>query len=210
MRHRLAPALTILLITGLATPLAACGGGGGGDGNRTLSIPSDPTADGFVTDTAFVDINNEVSVGDTDGTFGNVSRGFYRFPLSGIPAGATLLSAELRIFQFEVVGTPYITHGGVIVAHVNLGAALDATDFAAAALQPGFGTISTDATLEYKALTVTQLVESDIAAARATSDFRLRFSLNSDADGGDDYASFNDGMSAPDTIPVLLVTYIEP
>jgi hypothetical protein len=209
-RKKLTAALTVCCAAALL--LTACGGGGGdgGSADMTLVISSEESLDGFVTNTAFVDVNSEVSVGDTDGTFGNVSRGFVRFELLGIPAGATLIAAELRLFQFEVIGTPYATHGNLLADHVNLGATLDATDFAAVPIRAGVATISGDATLEYKSTPVTECVAVDIAAGRTTSDFRLRFVLDSDADAMDDYISFNDGMSPPDVAPMLVVTYRVP
>lgn len=208
-RKKLTAVLTVCCTAALL--LTACGGGGdGANADVTLLISSEASLDGFVADNAFVDANSEVSVGDTDGTFANVTRGFVRFKLEDIPAGATLIAAELRLFQFQVMGTPYTSHGSLVADHVNLGGTLDATDFAAVPIQAGIATISTDATLEYKSTRVTASVAVDIAAGRTTSDFRLRFVLGSDADGVDDFVSFNDGMSPSDVAPMLVVTYRVP
>ena len=191
--------------------LAACGGGGGSNA-ITLAIPSAAATDGFVTSTQFVDTGTPISAGDTDGSFQNVARGFVRFDLSGIPAAVTILSAELRLHQSAVIGAPYTTLGGVVVDHVDIGAALDSTDFGAVALQSGLGVLSNDSGIGLKTLNVTAQVRADLAAARSNADFRLRFPTGSDADGFDDYVQFNDGEDSfgNGVKPLLVVRYEAP
>ena len=187
MRRSIRLPVLLLLVGPL---LAGCGGGGN---TVTVSLLSISALDGFVTNTGFVDTTHAVAVGDTDGSFSNVARGFVHFDLSGLPAGVNIVSAELRLQQSTVFGAPYATLGNVVVDHVNIGIALDASDFGALALLSDVGTLSNNPVLELKTLSVTQRVRADLAAARSTSDFRFRYPTGSDGDGADDYVEFNDG-----------------
>lgn len=202
---------SFVLVLVCAIPLLSGCGGGGAD-SVTFTVASTASVDGFVTNTAFVDTGTPVSVGDTDGSFGNVARGFVQFDRSGIPVGATILSAVLRMHQSAVFGAPYASLGNVVVDHVVIGLSLDAADFGASALQADVGGLSSNATLGLRSLDVTTQVLADIAAARSTSDFRLRFPLASDADALDDYAQFNDGDDSfgNGILPLLVVRYTGP
>jgi hypothetical protein len=211
MRHANAR-FWLAIACGLPFFAGACGGSGGGPDPLTIEIGSTSAADGFVTDTGFVDTSNPIAVGDTDGSFLNFARGFARFDLSGLPSGSTLVSAVLALDQAALTGLPYDMLGDVVVDHVDIGPGLDSTDFGAAALDADVGILSSDATLGTKTLEVTTQVAADLAASSPTSDFRLRFPTGSDADGADDYTEFNDGEDsfASGQIPRLIVTYFAP
>jgi hypothetical protein len=203
------PALAFVVALGLLAP--ACGSGGGNPLFTVVSA-SDGAVDGFVTNPTFVDTTHRIAVGDTDAGFMNVARGFVHFPLAGIPAGATILVADLRLFQSAVFGTPYGTHGPLVVDHVDTGGMLDGADFAAPALLAHAGTLSDDTAIAYKTLNVTAQVQDDLTAGRTHSDFRLRFTLDSDADAVDDYVEFNDGedSAANGMLPLLVILYQRP
>jgi hypothetical protein len=110
--------------------------------------------------------------------------------------------------QAAVTGLPYAL-GNVLVDHVDIGAALDATDYAAVALLANVGTLSTDAVLTVKFLDVKAEVLADIAAARTTSDFRLRFPATTDGDGLIDSVHFEDMENNIGTgaYPELVIVY---
>lgn len=122
-------------------------------------------------------------------------RQFYSFDLSRIPAGTIITSATLRLYQAEVVGSPYNgTLGSVIVDHVDYGMSLDGTDYGSASLLLGnAGTLSGDASPGYKTLSISSRVQNDLDNARPRSQYRLRFSqLDANTNDQDDYAQFTD------------------
>ncbi|MDH5512237.1 MAG: hypothetical protein OEY27_03400 [Gammaproteobacteria bacterium] len=134
--------------------------------------------------------------GDVE-TFPGIStayRQFYSFDLAKIPPGTIVTAALLRLYQAGVTGLPYNgTLGSVTVDHVDYGAALDGTDFAAATLLGNAGTLSSDASLGYKNLVVLSSVKNDLDNARLRSQYRLRFSLSdANLDDNDDYVQYTD------------------
>jgi hypothetical protein len=202
--------------------LACCGAlltvgcGGSGSDDPDLTITSVPAFDGFITNTGFADVSTSSSIaaGDTDGSFGNVARGLVRFDRSALPAGATIKHAVLRMNQAAVAGSPYGSPGGlgsVLVDHVDLGSSIDLADFGGGILTATIGTLSSTAALGERSLDVTAAVQADASAARATSDFRLYFTVNSNANAADDFVTFNDAENhLGGSVPVLVVTYSLP
>jgi hypothetical protein len=152
-------------------------------------------------------------VGDIDGIVPGVStRAVVGFNLvtAGIPPGATIQTATLALQQGAGAGTPYADLGNMLVDHVDLGAAIDASDYGANTLLSGFGVFSTDAAFVVKSLEVGARVQADVTAGRTFSDFRLRFATNSNGDGSDDYTQFVDTEDAfnQGQSPLLTVTYV--
>jgi hypothetical protein len=135
-------------------------------------------------------------------------RGFVSFDLTPLPAGATVTSATLSMYQWVVLGTPYASLGSQLVDHVDFGATLDSGDFALVALSSGFDTLSSDATVGPKLLSVTAQVVADLTAARVRSQFRIRFALGTDGDASEDSCSFRRAdASTASEVPTLSVTY---
>jgi hypothetical protein len=196
-----------VLVTSLV--LLVLTGCGGGESETVAILTSLGAFDGFVTNTAVVDTNGAgaITVGDTDATLAHVARGFVRFDRSAVPAGATILYATFQIHQAAVTGTPFATHGNLLLEHLSVGPSLDAADFGAAAVT--VGALSATPNLGYRTLDVTAAVLADIAALRTTSDFRLAFALGSDADGADDHVQFNDAEDhlGSGVRPTLFVAY---
>jgi hypothetical protein len=202
-------ALPASLVLG-AGLVGGCGAGEAIFGPETYTLHAPSTLDGYVTSAGAVLTNstaNGIAVGDNDADQGR--RGFVRFNIAGLPLGAEIESAELRLAQAAVTGLPYVTLGTLRVDHVDIGAALDAVDYAAVALLANVGTLSTDATLTVKFLDVKAEILADIAAARTTSDFRLRFTTQDDGDGLFDTAHFEDMENnlATGAYPELVIVY---
>jgi hypothetical protein len=179
--------------------------------STSIAIPATAAADGYVTD--FPDAENSgadaIAVGDTF-FFASTIRGFVRFPLASIPAGATILSAKLRLYQSAVFGNPYGVLGDMLVDHVNIGAALDVTDLNAVALQSDIGTISTSPAIGFIDLDVKDQIEADLAAARTNSDFRLRHVLTTNGDFVADYVRINDAENhlGDGNVPYLIIEFL--
>ena len=182
-------------------------GGGSGSSNVTVTILSTQAVDGMITDGGAVFPTFDLQVGDT--ITNNSKRGFLRFSHAAIPVGTTIVAATLRVHQSIVFSTPYTAFGDVFVDHIDIGALLDASDFASVAILTNFGILSSDATLGYKSLDVTGRVVADVAAARLNSDFRLHTLIFTDADGVVDSSHWNDGDDAfaSGNVPQLFVTY---
>lgn len=205
------PLIAVLSLSGIAI---ACDDSPSGP-SETVTIVSQATLDGFArSDGTATSAGGAPVTGDLDGvTPGLASRQFYSFDLSSIPGTATIDSAVLRVYQAAVVGAPYTTHGSVIVDRVDIGTALDGADYGAAALTGNIGTISNNATLEYKTLDVTTAVRADRNAGRTRSEFRLRFSVfDTNGNATSNNVSFADaedsccGVASP---PQLVVEYVE-
>jgi hypothetical protein len=199
-------ALSLSVAAGL---LGGCGAGEAIFGPETFTLNAPATLDGYVVASGGVLENsttNAIAVGD-NGSEGR--RGFVRFTLAGLPAGADIQSSELRLAQAAVSGVPYGSLGDVRMDHVDIGVALDAGDYAAVALDFDIGAMSLTAALDVKVLDVTAKVIEDVAAARTTSDFRLRFPIADDGDAIEDSAHFEDMENHlfTNAVPVLVIQY---
>lgn len=139
-----------------------------------------------------------------------VSRGFVSFELSGIPTGATVTEATLRLYQAKIIGNPYGVGGSVKVDHLTYGDSLDDADYSAAALSSSFTTLTGNATLEWKDANVTDRVKDDFANGRSKSQFRVHFQIeNTGGDATGDFAYFEAPENSQNTgnTPQLVVKY---
>jgi len=134
-------------------------------------------------------------------------RGFASFDISSIPSGKTIDEATLRLYQGEVVGSPYSSLGSLIVDHLDYGDSLGTEDLNASATTSNIGTLTSNATVEWKDLLVTNPLKADISSGRSRSQFRLRFT--SEATGSDAWARFESGDNYLSTgnRPQLVVKY---
>lgn len=206
-----------VLILLCALGLTACGGSGGGDGDRgptvlNLVLPGDADLDGIVYSDGAVFTSTAPAAGDTATDF--LGRGGFAFRLAGLPAGAQIQQAVLRIAQARVLGDPYGQWGSLVVDHIRIGPSLSGDDYAGNRLAFGIGILSGDATVGYKELDVTQRVLDDIAAGRLHSAYILRFAsaLVSDNQRDEDIALFGDTEDTLQvgTPPQLVIRYTLP
>jgi len=182
-----------------------------------IVIGSTASRDGYVLDDGSVNtdpLDNNPKTGDMEAGFlGSrvVARQFYSFELTGIPSSVSMQSATLRLYQANVAGSPYgIGLGSVIVDHMDYGTSLGSVDYNAAALIANIGTLSTDASLGYKTLSVTTNVASDILS-RSRSQYRLRFSDENSINFDNDYVQFTDAEDsccAANQPPQLVITIV--
>lgn len=170
-------------------------------GNSAVNVDGEIRSDNFV--------DEGIDIGDRpDNTY---FRSFVGFDISSIQ-GSTIVSATLRVYQAQALLDPY-TLGTIVVDHVNFGSSIDFGDFGnesgSDALTPNIGTLSTNATQEWKTLDVTNYVQADINTGRTSSQFRLRFNTNTDSDGIQDMVNMEaieDFLSTGNN-PELVVTY---
>ncbi len=129
-------------------------------------------------------------------------RGFESFDISSIPSGATIDQVTLRLYQTEVVGTPYTS--SLIVDHVNYGTSTSATPYDGSPIASNIGTLTSNPTLEWKELVVTSSVKDDISSARSRAQFAIRFATEST--GADAWARFTSADGSGNT-PQLVINY---
>jgi hypothetical protein len=141
-------------------------------------------------------------------------RSILAFSTGGIPDGAVITSAVIKIKQYTIVGTnPFTTHGNILV-DARKGAfsgnlSLEAHDFEALATK--------DTATLIRNLPVNGWYKGTLPAASLTlvnkagpTEFRLRFKLDDNNDNGADLIKFFSGNSILANKPVLVVTYYIP
>ena len=114
--------------------------------------------------------------------------------------------------QIDHVGNPYEDLVRVVLDHVALGGELLDNGFDAPATAPqnlGFATLSDNETPDVKTAIVTPQVQLDLEEGRTHSQFRLRFQINTNLDGAQDFAVFADGEDKAGfgVLPELRVSY---
>lgn len=182
------------------------GGGGGGEDQDTLALAGVAAREGVGNSGGGLTVGS-VILGD--GGVNQVLRGFLSFDLSPIPAGATVVSATLQLSQFLVFGEPFAELGSMVADHVDLGAALDIADFSAAPLQSAVATLFTTPALGTILVDVTSSVLDDLGDGRTRTEFRLRFTTDTNMDGGQDSTQVGCTSTDDDTQPPLrlIVTF---
>jgi len=180
---------------------------------QILEIISAATLDGWVESNGSA--NSDMG-GPLTGDFEHNNPGvgyrqFFSFGLSDIPDGTTIISASLELFQTNDHGNPFTDLGDVVVDHLDYGETLDGDDYNMVALTSNIGTLSDNTTEEYKILDVTTYVQTDYAATRDYSQYRVWFSvLDNDNDGVRDSVSFTDAEDSccsTGNLPKLVVVY---
>lgn len=139
-----------------------------------------------------------------------IMRGFASFDLPGELIGKTIEKATLRLYQTKVVGNPYSVGSALKVDHLDYGSSFENADYSAASLSSSFGTLTANATVEWKDLDVTDQVKADFSAGRTRSQYRFHFAI--ETIGGDvtgDFAYFEsaENYGATGNTPQLVVKY---
>ena len=206
--------------------LTACGGGSGGDDTQDEQTNQNNTPVELDAVLPAIEPTGPVdnsTLGNWDqtllgvGEFGpanqfmNNWRGILTFDISSIPAGATIISAELVANQFQVNGDPYFNLGQVLVDHIEMGPTMlgaaydDFTVGGTAGLE--IGTLSANANLGIKSVDITGAVERDVSAGLPRTQLRLRFQVENSGDAQIDNVFFR-GPESPDNA-FLKIRYTE-
>ncbi|HSO13400.1 MAG TPA: hypothetical protein VLT51_13570 [Anaerolineales bacterium] len=140
--------------------------------------------------------------------------GVLHFDTSGLPDTAVITSVTLKIQRKGLMGTdPFTTHGGLLVdiqmPYFGTTAELEISDFQAA---PGQLAVSTfdpvSASDWYNA--VMDTAGYAYINLTGTTQFRLRFAFDDNADMDADYVKFYSGDAAVADRPLLIVQYYIP
>jgi hypothetical protein len=181
---------------------------------QTVSLTSEDRLDGYLLNDGSGGTDQQILVGNgkIEDTVGElIARGFMSFNLATLPAGVTIQSVELRFYQQEVLGNPYAKLGNLVLERVDLGSNLDAGDFSTAALDSHTIAQQTSAGAWYVISdpTLVTWLEREASAGRSNLQLRLRFALETDGDGQDDYVSLlGGGLLSGQYAPQLIVVYL--
>ena len=192
--------------------LAACGGGGGG-GTTPMDDNNDDPMDMPPTNVTFLQAdesgfrrNITLSGSVTDDGFARVGddaaddtvRAVMRFAPSTtvLPAGVTIVKAELRLPQTTVTGNAYAELGPVQAVLVDLETSVDDRDYDSPSIDV-LGELSTDATLEMKVIDVTSVIKARFDGGSRVFDVRLLRAGDTNADQMVDASEFNDPANLP-------------
>jgi hypothetical protein len=180
----------------------------------TVSLTGQALLDGYV-------VGGQGAYNLLDVRAGNISsivnervfRGFLSFSLAGIPASATILSAELRFYQQELVGDPYGKLAPLLLKHVDYGTSLDVADFDGPELHSAVLTPPRTSPGEWYTITsgkVADWIEDDLTSGRSRFQCRLQFSTETDDGLTTDYVHFESGNDSYGTgnLPQLTITYL--
>ena len=173
--------------------------------SQTMTITSTATLDGWRASNGGFNTTWYLQIG-RNATL--TERSFVSFDISSIPSGKTIDEVTLRLYQEEVVGTPYASLGSLIVDHLDYGDSLGSEDLNASAISSNIGTLTSNASIEWKDLIVTNALKADISSGRSRSQYRLRFAT--EATGVDAWARFESADNytpATGNLPQLVVKY---
>ena len=182
----------------------------------TLTAPGVPLMDGriarsVVTNRVEFFRASEPLAGDLRNL--TIYRALFTFDLSGLPEGARVLSARLRLHQTGTSGDPFAGRmEDLRVDHVDTEGFVESDDqelFYGYALETNIGTLSDTPAVGTRTLSVTAQVRNDVGAGRSTSQYRVYFRRESDLDESNDLTGFvgsEDPNESGDT-PVLEINY---
>jgi hypothetical protein len=146
----------------------------------------------------------------------NWNRGYLSFNISTV--SDTIQTVVMCIYQFESIGNStsgiFPTLGSnCLIDHIAYGDTLDTLDWAAGdigdsqTITSEFGNISSSPDTGWKTLDITSCLQADLAAGRSRTQFRIRFSFDTDHDWLSDHLSFYTGNSTINR-PHLMISYI--
>jgi hypothetical protein len=142
-------------------------------------------------------------------------RAILSFNTASLPDNAVITRVVLKIRKQSVIGTnPFTTHGKIAIdirkAAFSNAAALQPTDFQAAANKPGVGSMTNNPQAgSWYVARLASTAHPYINRAGITQ-FRLRFQLDDDNDLIADLIRFYSGNAAAANRPVLVIEYYVP
>ena len=203
--------ITIAVPVVLLCVLAACNvSDGPGVDPVTVEAPAEASLDGSIN---IPSGGNSLSAEEWVGDYivDNSRRVLvFSFDVSGLPAGAAVDSAQLRLYQTSssLVGTPYTALGDLILEHISYGDSFTVSagttpalgDFTPATVQSAYSPAT------WRTIDVALAVQGDLDAGRNHAQFRLSHQTATDNDGANDHDPWAMGEHATHA-PTLSITY---
>jgi len=173
----------------------------------TMTLNSNGLLDGFESSNGGGNIAVELRAGRNSTL---IERGFVSFDIPASLSGKTIDKATLRLYQGQIVGSPYTSGISVKVDHVDYGNSLENADYSVSSLSSNFGTLTSNSVIEWKDLDVTDLFKDDQTNLRPRSQYRLH--MATETTGGDvtgDFAYFEsqDNNMGTGNYPQLVIKY---
>ncbi|MEP7166406.1 MAG: DNRLRE domain-containing protein [Candidatus Woesebacteria bacterium] len=162
--------------------------------------------DGYITDTGYAGVDQEIQVGRTPLY---IYRGLVGFDLAEIPASAHITKATLRIYQKAVYGDPFTALGALQVDHLDYGTTITADSYNGGnVFAASFATIPSGQLAEWKTVDVTEQVKKD-RSVHTSSQFRMHFATETKggASTGDVVIFSNPSATGTNDLPQLIVEY---
>ncbi|MGD9145477.1 MAG: CARDB domain-containing protein [Anaerolineae bacterium] len=181
---------------------------------ETVTLKSEGALDGYWLNDGSGSSTEDILVGngeEVDPIGELVARGFMSFDVSGIPAGSTIDSVELRFYQKEVQGDPYGKLGNLVLEQVDYGSSLGDSAYHTPALASAMLDMQTDPGAWYiiSDPTILSWVQSNLEAGRSRFQLRLQFRQETDGDRLEDWVAVEPGggVLGSRNAPQLTVTY---
>lgn len=153
----------------------------------TIIQPSTPHLDGFRASNNGGNDSAEIRIGRN---INLTMRGFVSFDVPATLSGKTVSSVFLRLYQYQVTGSPYSVGGNLLVEHMDYGSTLGSEDYDASVFDSASATMgASNPTIEWKDIDVTSAFKNDLAAGHSRSQYRLRFAA--ETIGGTDTGDFS-------------------
>ena len=122
--------------------------------------------------------------------------------------GKTIEKVTLRMYQRSVSGTPYAGSNSLVVDHIDYSNSLEGADYDKSPIASNIGTLTSNAAVEWKDLDITSRFNNDLTNSRSRSQYRIKFSTETDGDGSEDFVYFDSANSGYNTnTPQLVVKY---
>ena len=210
------------LLLSVAMGLSACGGPKPYDPDNpypgysygdpvTIEIPVAPDREGGASSDGLGGLSpNLIPIGDAaDGT---VHRALAGFPLDAIPPGAQIVEAALIVYVSGIeLGAPHEDLKRLFVDLVDFGEAVDAADFTDGVLLSTIGLLSKASGEVVRSTDITIAVVEALDQGLPNADFRIRFDVPTNLDGGADQVFLNgsEDLARSGVTTVLSVTFME-
>jgi len=173
---------------------------------HTETLKSQAGHDGFRASNAGGNSTIEIRAGRNPTL---IVRGFLSFKIEDLPDNITIEEARLKVYQTDTAGNPYSAGIRVVVDHLDYGDSLEHADYSSPSISANFAILSTNDSVGWKEIDVTDQVRNDLDNSRIRSQYRLHFAVESTGGISGDWAYFESGDNSQGTgnLPELIIKY---
>ena len=175
--------------------------------SKSITVGSNSAVDGFESSNGGGNTGLDIRAGRNSNL---VTRGFVSFNVPSEVSGKTIDKVVMRLYQGQIIGSPYTPGGSLKVDHLDYGPTLENADYSQASLSSNFATLTGNATVEWKDLVITDQFKDDMGNGRARSQYRIHFAteaVGGDVTGDFTYFESQDNSIGTGNRPQLVITY---